>query len=865
MLAASVLLALPTASWALRIPQVNARSNVCMQSKPPQTTSPLAKLLAEVEEYDAAVSRRQTLAVGGSVLAGVLGGTISVKLTEAGASQGDSAKERQLKAVEEQKAKAKVLATEARLRYAEASLNASKAIADAGEKELAQVAETEAPEKEPPTIAAASTERAETLKGSEVEAVEQARRRGRELGLVAADTKKAERELQTLLAETSRQQKAASPPISKESSTESGLGVKTVLTVSGISGVASACLAALNGWLSERRPSPATVEGVGPTGPARAAAAPPAAEAGPGAGLLPGLEATAWGAKTGAVPALRPPPAPLAPSPSLTQVLPMPVSPPSPVPAPSPAPAVPMPMPPAAQSSLAKAAAATAAVARSAAARSVTAPIAPRADEAAAKAAWLAKMEAPTLGAKTGATRSPLPKPSSSPAPVMPVPVTAPIVPEVDSAQAAWLLRATRQPSAGATKTSAVAPSSVVPSSSPVPASAPVVRLPMPRVASANAPKPDEAAAKAAWLAKVEVPTWGAKTGATRPSLPKPSSSSTPASAPAPAVPLPAPPAASATAPMPDDAAAKAAWLAKVEAPTWGAKTGATRPSLPKPSSSSTPASAPAPAVPLPAPPAASATAPMPDDAAAKAAWLAKVEAPTWGAKTGTAPVPAPPTRPAPSPLPTPVVPLPVPAVHVASVSVPSDPKPDAAAAKAASPPAPEPSPSPTLITLPPDLISRIKPPPPEPPAPSASKSRQRWAAQALKAKAEAKVLATEAQLRHAEATLKGRQERLESKEKELQIRLKKSQRLSQVIKDNQVKSSQVRTSDLIKARQRERRAAKLPTPEKGKSGRSPKFFPSQDPATLAVTQDACNEGDENACSVLSVLIASDGAMVRRD
>jgi hypothetical protein len=67
--------------------------------------------------------------------------------------------------------------------------------------------------------------------------------------------------------------------------------------------------------------------------------------------------------------------------------------------------------------------------------------------------------------------------------------------------------------------------------------------------------RPDEAAAKAAWLAKLEAPTWDRQ-------------HFSPTSAPAaPAHVAPA------VAPWPTlgaEAAAKAAWLSKLEAPTWG-------------------------------------------------------------------------------------------------------------------------------------------------------------------------------------------------------------------------------------------------------------------------------------------------------
>ena len=93
---------------------------------------------------------------------------------------------------------------------------------------------------------------------------------------------------------------------------------------------------------------------------------------------------------------------------------------------------------------------------------------------------------------------------------------------------------------------------------------------------------PSEADAKAAWMSKLDAPAWGAAADAT--------------------------PAATAydAAPAMSEAAAKAAWLAKLDVPTWGA----------------------------------GGASPM-SEAAAKAAWLAKLDAPVWGGAAMTAPVAA--------------------------------------------------------------------------------------------------------------------------------------------------------------------------------------------------------------------------------
>ena len=103
------------------------------------------------------------------------------------------------------------------------------------------------------------------------------------------------------------------------------------------------------------------------------------------------------------------------------------------------------------------------------------------------------------------------------------------------------------------------------------------------------------AAAKAAWLAKQDTPSWGAKVAAEE----------------APAAVGPA------AMPLSEDAA-KAAWLAKQDKPSWG------------------PAAA-VPALPVAAVPPVSSY----EDEEARRAWLARQEAPSWGRKAEAMPVTA--------------------------------------------------------------------------------------------------------------------------------------------------------------------------------------------------------------------------------
>ena len=156
-------------------------------------------------------------------------------------------------------------------------------------------------------------------------------------------------------------------------------------------------------------------------------------------------------------------------------------------------------------------------------------------NEAAAKAAWLAKLDSPVFGKDRA---SPLSEPTyDAPAASMAASTSE------TAAKAAWL-----------------------------------AKLDAPAWGHKAAPT-NEAAAKAAWLAKLDAPVWG-------------QGRVVPTSADGQVPDLVAE---SAPAAYNDAAAAKAAWLAKLDTPVWGR------------------------------------AAALPNEAAAKAAWLAKLDAPAWG------------------------------------------------------------------------------------------------------------------------------------------------------------------------------------------------------------------------------------------
>ena len=166
-----------------------------------------------------------------------------------------------------------------------------------------------------------------------------------------------------------------------------------------------------------------------------------------------------------------------------------------------------------------------------------------------AKAAWLSKLDTPSWGTKAG---------FMNPAPAA---ATIAAAPSEDAAKAAWL-----------------------------------AKLDTPVWGRAAAPTPtNEAAAKAAWLAKLDAPAWGQGrvTPAALYSEPVSDASFSYNAAPV-----------DTTAAVTAEAAAKAAWLAKLDTPVWG------RAAAPTPT----------------------------NEAAAKAAWLAKLDAPAWGSSNVPAP-----------------------------------------------------------------------------------------------------------------------------------------------------------------------------------------------------------------------------------
>ena len=173
-------------------------------------------------------------------------------------------------------------------------------------------------------------------------------------------------------------------------------------------------------------------------------------------------------------------------------------------------------------------------------------------DEAAAKVAWLTKLELPTWGAD-GMMASPAAANALTATPVASDDGGAKVEP----------------PTWGGDRTTA----------------GPAATDPMIGVSAVG----DEETAKQAWLAKLDAPAWGDHAVAADPAA---------------ADPVTAVPVAS------DFETAKAAWLSKLDAPAWGDHAVATDPAA---------ADAAAPA------------AVASDEKAAKAAWLAKLDAPAWG------------------------------------------------------------------------------------------------------------------------------------------------------------------------------------------------------------------------------------------
>ena len=153
-----------------------------------------------------------------------------------------------------------------------------------------------------------------------------------------------------------------------------------------------------------------------------------------------------------------------------------------------------------------------------------------------------------------------------------------------------------------------------------------------------------EEIAKAAWLAKFDTPSWGAAASQAAPppliaAVPPPASSASAALA-------------ASSSSSSAEAAAKAAWLARLEAPSWGAGT----PAPAFPAAASPPQQ---PSAPLPPAAAAGSSVVASEADAAKAAWLGRLDAPSWGAAASPPPFAAPPPPPQQPPFPVaPVAPV---------------------------------------------------------------------------------------------------------------------------------------------------------------------------------------------------------------
>ena len=192
-----------------------------------------------------------------------------------------------------------------------------------------------------------------------------------------------------------------------------------------------------------------------------------------------------------------------------------------------------------------------------------------------AKAAWLSKLDTPSWGTKAGFMN--------------PVPAAATIAaaPSEDAAKAAWLAKLDTPVwgrAAAATNEAAAKAAWLAKLDTPVWGRA---AAPTPTIDAAAAAT-SEAAAKAAWLAKLDTPVWG------RAAAPTPT----------------------------NEAAAKAAWLAKLDTPAWGQGRVTPTELYSEPVSDATFSYHDAPV---------DTTAAATREAAAKAAWLAKLDTPAWG------------------------------------------------------------------------------------------------------------------------------------------------------------------------------------------------------------------------------------------
>ena len=194
-----------------------------------------------------------------------------------------------------------------------------------------------------------------------------------------------------------------------------------------------------------------------------------------------------------------------------------------------------------------------------------------------AKAAWLSKLDTPSWGTKAG---------FMNPAPAA---ATIAAAPSEDAAKAAWLAKLDTPVWGRAAAPTPTIDAAAAATNEAAAKAAWLAKLDTPVWGRAAAPTPtNEAAAKAAWLAKLNAPAWGQgrATPAALYSEPVSDASFSYNAAPV-----------DTTAAVTAEAAAKAAWLAKLDTPVWGR------------------AAAPTP----------------PNEAAAQAAWLAKLDAPAWG------------------------------------------------------------------------------------------------------------------------------------------------------------------------------------------------------------------------------------------
>jgi len=255
----------------------------------------------------------------------------------------------------------------------------------------------------------------------------------------------------------------------------------------------------------------------------------------------------------------------------------------------------------------------------------------PEASEEAAKQAWLSRLDAPEWGkAATALTRVAAWEVAGSAAAVAELAeacgsgdaAACDTLSREEEAKAAWLAKLDAPTWAAATAAVSAVASEV----------------------AAEPAMDAEEIAKAAWLAKFDTPSWGAAASQAAPppliaAVPPPASSASAALA-------------ASSSSSSAEAAAKAAWLGRLEAPSWGAGT----PAPAFPAAASPPQQ---PSAPLPPAAAAGSSVVASEADAAKAAWLARLEAPSWGAAASPPPFAAPPPPPQQPPFPVaPVAPV---------------------------------------------------------------------------------------------------------------------------------------------------------------------------------------------------------------